>query len=69
MSHRIEQTVTFHLKGRDDQELPDADQFLINGEYGETTYCLMGGVSCIWFFSLLDCIASSRYYRATKDCL
>ena len=61
--------MTFHSKARDDQELPGADQFLINGEYGETTYCLMGGVSCIWFFSLLDCIACSRYYRATKDCL
>jgi len=57
---------TMQYFGRDDQELPEADQFLINGEYGETTYCLMGGVACIWFFSLLDCIACSRYYRATK---
>jgi len=56
------------FQGRDDQELPGADKFLIDGEYGETTYCLMGGVACIWFFSLLDCLACSRYYRATKDC-
>jgi len=50
---------------RDDQELPGS-KLKINGEYGETVYCLMGGVACIWFFSLLDCLACSRYYRSTK---
>lgn len=50
----------------DEVELPE-NEFKLYGEYGETTFILMGGVTVIWFFSLIDCILCSKYYRNMKN--
>lgn len=45
-----------YFQGLNGQKLPETDKFLINGQYGETVFCLLAGVSFIWFFSLIDCL-------------
>ena len=45
-----------YFQGLNGQNFQETEQFLINGKYGETAFCLVAGVSFLWFFSLVDCL-------------
>ena len=54
--HNLPFYICLQYKGLDDQNLPETEKLLINGQFGETAFCLVAGVSFLWFFSLIDCL-------------